>query len=192
MAKKVKQKKAAKFIVTRTFEKYLAVELTQTELVERAKTMAVRSKDLDDLEAEKATVMRDYGEKLKNLYGEISRYAEIVRKGEEDREVKCQDRVNVKERTMETVRLDDNEVIYTRGLTQSEKTEFLQEKLFPAILEAQAAATADRPDARTGEAAEPEEGKTAAPLAPLAGHSKHGKATEQWGGKSEGEAESED
>lgn len=110
----------------RRFEKWLPVKLSEHETLERARALSQRHKEKQELEAEKARVVRDYGERMKNLSGEISKLSEVVANGEEYRSVECEEQRQNSKKQFRIMRLDTDEVVEIRPMLESE----LQEELF--------------------------------------------------------------
>lgn len=110
----------------RRFEKWLPVKLTEHEVLERSRSLAQRHNEKRDLEAERARIVRDYGERLKNLAGEISRLSDIVASGQEHRNVECEEQRQDSRKQFRVVRLDTDEIVELRPMLESE----LQEDLF--------------------------------------------------------------
>lgn len=100
--------------------KWLPVKLTRLEVAERGQTMAQRVKEKVELEAEKASVMRGFGEKLKAIGGEINRLSKIVADGEEYRNVDCEVIRSFIDKKVIITRKDTGEVIEERKMFQSE------------------------------------------------------------------------
>ena len=103
--------------------RWLPVALTETEILERSRTMSERCKEKQKIEAEKAAVVRDFGEKLKKLSGEISRLSEIVSSGEEQRTVDCHE--EIRGNRVVLIREDTGAVVSDRPATEEEKQEKL-------------------------------------------------------------------
>lgn len=96
------------------FDKWLPVKLTNSETIERARTLSQRHREKEEVEAAKSSVNREYTEKLKSLAGEISRLSKIVAEGEEERNVQCKRFKKFLDKKVETIRLDTNQVIENR------------------------------------------------------------------------------
>lgn len=106
------------------FDRWLPVTLTENEILERSKALAETLQTKRRVENEKANEMRNYGEQLKDLAGEIAKLGQVVATGEESRSVNCEQRHN--EGRIEVVRLDTGEVIESREASGDE----LQNDLF--------------------------------------------------------------
>ena len=119
MKRNKENKKIKGFLVKKT-NKGLPVVLTKDVLIERAQTMSQRCKEKEEVEAEKARVMRDFGERLKQLTGEVARLSQIVSSGEEHQQVDCEEQKLMSDKLMRIVRLDTGEVVETRPLLERE------------------------------------------------------------------------
>lgn len=111
-------------------ERWLPVKLTDAEIIEKARLMSQRSKERNDLEAEKAGVMKNYGERIKKLVGEIHGLSEAVRTGEEPRAVKCTRYFMMQTDRVVTCRNDTGEEIEDREMTGAERQKYKQGSLF--------------------------------------------------------------
>ena len=105
---------------TKTVTKWLPVALTESKILDRARTMSQRCKEKEELEAEKASVNRVFGERLKKLTGEVARLSNVVSTGLEDQSVECSEITSYLDRTCTIVREDTGEVVETRPLYESE------------------------------------------------------------------------
>lgn len=108
------------------YTRWLPCNLSDAESLDRSKTMTERMNELEKAKAEKAKIVREYGETIKKLEGEISRLSESVRSGKEWRTVKCVTKKDFCKLVAHVFRLDTDEVIETRKLDKSEA----QEQLF--------------------------------------------------------------
>lgn len=100
--------------------KWLPVRLSPTQLLERATKAANLIKERADVEADKAARIREYGEKIKELAGEISRLSQIVASGSEFKNVECEVRRSYLEKRVITVREDTGEIVDDRKMFESE------------------------------------------------------------------------
>lgn len=129
MAKVKKVKKAPK-TPEEVAERWLPVKLTDAEIIEKARLMSQRSKERNDLEAEKSGVMKGYAERIKKLVGEIHGLSESVRTGEEPRAVKCTRYFMLQTDRVVTCRNDTGEEIEDREMTGAERQKYKQGSLF--------------------------------------------------------------
>lgn len=99
--------------MSRRFNRWLEVKLTEDEVLERSKALAETIQTKRKVENEKANDMRAYGEQLKDLSGEIAKLSHVVSTGEESRSVEVEE--SRREGNIVIVRLDTGEVIETRA-----------------------------------------------------------------------------
>lgn len=113
----------------------LPVKLDQDAVAVRAKEMGAVCKARTDkaielehyIKASKGAKETLLGE-LAGLDSHLSLLGSVVRTEREDREVEVLDEIDAKKGVMNTIRLDTNEVVGTRGLTEAER----QRSLFDA------------------------------------------------------------
>ncbi len=84
--------------------------------------------DLIKLEEKKTEEVRTLGEEVKEKRGAIYEETRILIARKERREVPCQKRENLEAMTVETWRLDTNEMIHTRAMTDDERQHGLFDK----------------------------------------------------------------
>lgn len=108
------------------FGKWLPVDLTRDELLEKGRLLSERHQELGAIEAEKKQVVLGYGEQIKDIKGEITSLAKCICTKQESREVECEECFNYSEKTVTVRRLDTMEDISRRAMTQEEQ----QTKLF--------------------------------------------------------------
>lgn len=104
----------------------LPVRLTDLELLAKAKELAAKLAESDDVESRKKLAVAECKAKADRLGDEISDLAQTLRTGKEAREVEVQETRDNLARTIETVRIDTGEVVSSRAMTIHE----LQRPLF--------------------------------------------------------------
>ena len=105
----------------------LRCEFTPDELATKAAELSQATIELRDEEEEKASVSKEYSERIKEIRSRMSSLAKAYKSGGETRIVECVVRMNCPnplEKT--TIRLDTGEVVRTEPMTDEER----QEKLF--------------------------------------------------------------
>lgn len=111
------------YIVTET----LAVKLKPSEIKERLEDVARMIGNREELEEEKRQSAADYRERLKTLDAEILKFSKEARERQVYQPVDCERRRNEEKRAIDTVRLDTDQVIRSRPMTDEER----QIGLFP-------------------------------------------------------------
>jgi hypothetical protein len=113
----------------------LHCEFTPEELQAKAQELAQATIELHDEEEEKATVSKEYRERIKELRARQNAIAKTVKVRGEMRLVECIVRMNQPEMLQKTtIRLDTGEVVKTKPMTEEER----QQELFEERLEEQA------------------------------------------------------
>jgi len=107
--------------VMRSYEAILPVELSKEELLVKSKVMSECITRIDEIDHD----LRDYRARIREeqheLQSKISALAYCIRTGTEDREVECQDLADWKTGKVVTLRLDTDEEIEVREMTQNER-----------------------------------------------------------------------
>lgn len=130
--KKVEQDVA---IERRELVRWLPVKLDRDTLLQRAQTMAQHQKEKSDIEADKARVTREFGEKLKAVCGELTRLSDIVRTSKEHCNVQCEEVKNFGSRRVRIVRKDTGEVVEEREMFNEEAQRSLDVDAEPSQVE---------------------------------------------------------
>lgn len=112
-------------------EMWLPVKLADHELIDKSRTLSQLIKDRDDLEQEKAGVMKTYSERLKKFSGEIHGMSNTVREGTEKRSVLCRRVFIVSSDRVVTTRMDTKDEIEDRPMTAAEREKHKQGSLWP-------------------------------------------------------------
>lgn len=107
---------------------WLPVKLLEDEHVDRSKELARLVTERFATEREKSIANRDFGEKLKNVAGEISRLTTIVAEGYERRQVNCHREYDYDANKVRLIRLDTREILEERDLRTDEKQLPLKEQ----------------------------------------------------------------
>jgi hypothetical protein len=99
----------------------LPVTLTEQELIIKGNELSIQVEDLADVEVRKKTAMSAFKEEIEASEERIAKLAKIVREGKEYREVEVTERRNEDRMTMDTIRLDTEEVVSYRELKGYER-----------------------------------------------------------------------
>jgi len=102
---------------------------TAKEAHERALELVKALKKQTEIEAEKKAANSGFKTKLDDLDTEIGRLAEAIRSNEEGRMVKCEERYNLEEKSIEIFRTDVKEVQSRRSMTPAELNAAKQQNL---------------------------------------------------------------
>lgn len=110
----------------------LPVILTQDEFDARAAHLASSIVELDSVDSEIEAVkearksqLAGLAEKRERQMKEVRRLTRIVEKRAEDRDVECEQRIDLERKLIEIVRLDTGEVVDTRGMTPFDMQQIL-------------------------------------------------------------------
>lgn len=98
----------------------LPVLLSAADIADRQVKLAKAQKKLDGLKDERKAANKEFNVDIRELGSEMSVLARAALDGIEDREVKVEVRHFDKTNTVETVRLDTNEVVTSRAQTDAE------------------------------------------------------------------------
>jgi hypothetical protein len=98
----------------------VAIALTPDELNDRARLAAREHQRVKELEESKKEQVKEIAQEIKEAKKEHDRLTEIVQKGVELRLVDCVERLNITDKCVETVRVDNDEIVTTRPLTADE------------------------------------------------------------------------
>ena len=102
------------------YTKWLPVRLKDDAILDRARTMSERKKEHDDIEARKAEEAREYTQQLTKLKNEITRLSNIIRTGEENQNVDCEESKDLWNKIVTVVRLDTGQIIEERNFRPHE------------------------------------------------------------------------
>ena len=100
---------------------WLAVSLTDEEVLEKARSLAHLQQELEAVEQEKKAEAQKFKDRIENIEGTIASRAKEIRDGVEFRNVECELRFDWDTNTARTVRLDTMEVINERAITAAER-----------------------------------------------------------------------
>lgn len=106
-----------KEIITKT----LLVKLTEKELLEFSDKLASLNQDLTQTDLEKKEISADYSAKEKSLQSNIASTSRIIVNKEEYRKIDCQWVFNNKKNIKNLKRLDTNEIIDTKDITDEDR-----------------------------------------------------------------------
>lgn len=104
----------------------LPVKLTEIEILASGQALASTIREIDNLELDKSEAAKEAGLKIKRAREHATLLARVLASGTEMRDVEIRVVRNSEARTMETYRIDTDELVHSRGLTIEE----LQENLF--------------------------------------------------------------
>lgn len=99
----------------------LPVELNDHEILQRGRLLSKLSNDRRMVELEKSAKAKEFSNRLKDIDGEIAKLSEVIETGQEPRDVKCQIEIDYQRKEHRVRRLDTDEVISCRALTESEQ-----------------------------------------------------------------------
>jgi hypothetical protein len=103
------------------FLKEVEQELTESEIVVKAKCLADQLKKLADSEQDAKDAAERFKNDQKMLKAQIARSRDIIATGKEERPVHCQHIRNDTRSTIETMRIDTGEILETRPMTADER-----------------------------------------------------------------------
>jgi hypothetical protein len=107
-------------------KKLLPCVLTEYEVTERGRLLSGVVKDLEEIQEEKKQANARFKARIDSVTNEVQRLATVVKSGIESRMITVSNRLNAKDKTVESIRMDTGEVIYVRPATAHE----LQIELF--------------------------------------------------------------
>jgi hypothetical protein len=119
-AEKLAKKKKTPTIVKSKTEKLLRVELTEAELLDAGQKMADAQQTTVSLNAELQSFKEQMKGKLAEAEGAAVRYGALVRQKYEHRPVECELQKNYKLKKARLIRLDTNQIVEERPMTQDE------------------------------------------------------------------------
>lgn len=105
----------------------LACDLSDQEVIERAKALAAMLADLSMLEEQRRAASKHFGEDIKGLEREVQKLGQAIRTRQELRDVACIERQNFSLNEVVVVRTDTSAVVESRAMTPEER----QASLFP-------------------------------------------------------------
>lgn len=110
-------------------KKLLPCVLTEYEVTERGRLLSGVVKDLEEIQEEKKQANARFKARIDSVTNEVQRLATVVKSGIESRMITVSNRLNAKDKTVESIRMDTGEVIYVRPATAHE----LQIELFETV-----------------------------------------------------------
>lgn len=105
---------------TKKDKQFLSIKLTKNEVVDRQVKLAKAQKKLDAALDEKKELNAELNARIKNLRAEMSVLARAALNGIEDREVKTEHRYYDDNGIVQTVRLDNGELVESRKQTEDD------------------------------------------------------------------------
>ena len=102
------------------FETSLKVPLTQPEILEAGERCAKAVNDLQKVEAELASIKKQFASRVEEIEYEINRSSGLVRDKFEYRPVKCHRIFDYINKVVREVRLDTSEEVHSREMTMAE------------------------------------------------------------------------
>lgn len=104
-------------MISKPFEINLTCNLEEPEILALGKDLGNQIAALNDLEAEKTSVVKEYNMRLTAHETIINRLARIQQTGQDERPVNCEWHYHLPEKGwMTMIRLDTNEVVETREM----------------------------------------------------------------------------
>lgn len=103
-----------------THMRLLPVSLNEDETKNYALKLADICAKRKAVEEERKKAAGEFNQKIKATNETIQDLVDAIQNGFEEKEVECDERKNLENNTMETIRLDNNEIIDTRELTADE------------------------------------------------------------------------
>lgn len=99
----------------------LPVKLDPAAIVKRADKLAAVLNERAHVVVEKSGVAARYSTRIKTMDAEVADLAKAITTGSEDQDVEVVEKPNFTENTMETIRIDLTEVVFSRQLRDDEK-----------------------------------------------------------------------
>jgi hypothetical protein len=116
-------------IIQETITKKLPVELTELEIEDYARQLAIEVQKYETIEIRKKVQTKALTEELKEQRGVVDETAKKVNTGKEYREVECNVFHDYKKRTVEITRSDTMQVVETRAMTTQEYRAAMQTRI---------------------------------------------------------------
>lgn len=111
----------AQKVTKKRIMRLLPVRLTAKEAEARAQSLAATKLEIDRLSVEAKVMASNYKDQLKGLGEQLRRLANVVKAGEEQRDVPCDVTLDFTEGTYYVLRTDTGEFLDTRPLTEGER-----------------------------------------------------------------------
>ena len=99
----------------------LVCDLTEDEISERAKQLAVSKGEMEQHQLHAKEIKADLKKKGEQLRAQISQLARACREGKEEREIVCELLYDEDELTVDVVRVDTGQVVSSRPMTDDER-----------------------------------------------------------------------
>lgn len=113
-----------------THDERLLVQLTSSEIQKKGEQLAAKVRKLGLTRAEKKGVAKNYADRITDLEAEIHTLSEEVETGKGYALVAVREIPDLSRGVVATIRTDTGEQIRTRPLSQAEKDELEQARLF--------------------------------------------------------------
>jgi hypothetical protein len=107
------------------------VYLTEEEIRQAAETLAGKTQELDDVEAEKKASAAAYKERLERISGEIRTAARLYKDRYDMRDVECQVEKDYEAGLVRYIRTDTYETAKTDTMTMAERQRHVDEAIEP-------------------------------------------------------------
>lgn len=102
------------------FQRWLPVELSDAKILERSREMGQLLEQKRKIEREKAQIVKDFSDQIKDISGEIAKLTTIVNTGQEEQQVTCVREYDHNNKEVREVRIDTGEILTTRPLQVDE------------------------------------------------------------------------
>jgi len=99
----------------------LPCKISKEQKAEAADQLATAIQEADSLELERKTTLKDLGSRKEALIEKIHKLTQQVKDGVEQRSVDCELQLNYTKLTATLVRLDTEEIVEERPMTEEEK-----------------------------------------------------------------------
>lgn len=117
---------------TKPYQRPFEIELSEDEWKSVAMEMALVQQELHEAEVAKATVVAEHNADIKGLKSQIATLTQQVRTKKADRILDVVDRPDNEALQVETVRIDNGDVMAVRRMTHEERLEARQQTLLKA------------------------------------------------------------
>lgn len=105
----------------------LPVDLTSEQIAQRGQLLAACQVDIEKLKADKKDSAAEFKRKIEDLEAQAKKLSHAITAGTEEREVECDERLNLDEKIVEIVRRDTGEVVRKRRVEDEDLQPVLPE-----------------------------------------------------------------
>lgn len=112
--------------IGKPINRFLPVPLTIDEKVDYGRKLAQMHQEYSSVEVEKKSAADEFKERLDMIDGRIAHLSQVVRTGEEFRDVECRWRYLFETNVKELIRMDTGEITETAAITPEERQLMLQ------------------------------------------------------------------